>query len=130
MLGQRALPSVSVSITERDYTQPTIDPAAQTEMMRDLEQLGFHVVNLDGKEKADISITGEAFSELGARHGNLVSSVGRIEIKVVRNSNHELIWTDRETRVAVDIGNRTAGKEALQKAAAVLLERFLAKLTK
>ncbi len=41
ILGQRPLPSVSVAITERDYTQPTIDPAAQTEVIMDLQALGF-----------------------------------------------------------------------------------------
>jgi len=131
ILGQRPLPSVSVLIPERDYTQPTIDPAAQTEIMMLLEELGFQVIDPDkDHRKADIAITGEAFSELGTRHGNLVSSRGRIELKIMRNSNHELLWADRETAVAVDIGNRTAGKDALQKAAEKLVERMLPKLTK
>ena len=131
LLGNRPLPSVMVTITERDYTQPTIDPAAQTEIMMQLQQLGFPIINPDeAHKKADILIAGEAFSELGARHGNLVSSVGRIEIKITRLPSHELIWTDRETRVAVDLGSRAAGKEALQKAAGILVERMLLKLTK
>jgi len=130
-LGQRPLPSVMVTITERDYTQPTIDPAAQTEIMMLLQQLGFQVIDPNQThKKADILISGEAFSELGARHGNLVSSRGRIELKVNRTSNQELLWVDRETEVAVDIGNRTAGKDALQKAADKLVERMLPKLTK
>ena len=131
LLGDRPRPSVTVSIPERDYTQPTIDPAAQTEIMMELQQLGFQIIDSDqGRKKADITITGEAFSELGARHGNLVSSLGRIEIKVTRTSTHELIWTDRETQVAVDIGSRTAGKDALQAAAKKLVERIVPKLTK
>jgi hypothetical protein len=131
ILGQRALPSVTVSITERDYTQPSIDPAAQTEIIMELKTLGFEIIDSDQRhKKADILISGEAFSELGARHGNLVSSRGRIEIKVVRESSGELLWADRETQVAVDLGNRTAGKEALAKAADKLVERLLPKLTK
>ncbi len=131
ILGQRPLPSVTVTITERDYTQPTVDPAAQTEMIMQLQELGFQIIDPDqSHKKADILITGEAFSELGARHGNLVSSRGRIEIKIVRASTHELLWTDRETQVGIDIGNRTAGKDALQKAADKLVERMLPKLTK
>ncbi len=131
ILGQRALPSVTVNITERDYTQPTIDPAAQTEIMKQLEELGFQVIDINQIHKqADIVISGEAFSELGARHGNLISSVGRIELKVVGPSTQNLLWTDRETRVAVDLGSRTAGKEALQKAAGILVERMLPKLVK
>jgi hypothetical protein len=120
-----------VTITERDYTRPSIDPAAQTEIMVELQGLGFQLIDSnDLHKKADILISGEAFSELGARHGNLVSSRGRIELKVVRTSTHELLWTDRETQVAVDLGNQTAGKEALEKAAGRLVERLLPKLTK
>jgi hypothetical protein len=131
IMGQRPLPSVTISITERDYTQPSIDPAAQTEITMQLEELGFPIIQSDQIHKrADIIISGEAFSELGARHGNLVSSRGRIELKVVRTSTQELLWTDRETQVSVDLGNRTAGKEALEKAAGKLVERLLPKLVK
>jgi len=131
LVGQPPLPTVTVNITERDYTQPTIDPAAQTELMKTLEQLGYTVIDASNvNKKADILISGEAFSEFGARRGNLVSSLGRIELKVTRTSNGDLLWTDRETRVAVDLGSRTAGKEALQKSAQILLERIVPKLTK
>jgi hypothetical protein len=132
ILGQRKLPSVSVNITERDYgTQFAIDPAAETEIKMELLQLGFQVIDSgQTHKKAEINITGEAFSELGARHGNLVSSRGRIELKVVRSSSGELLWTDRETQVAVDLGDHSAGKAALQNAAEKLTERLLPKLTK
>ena len=131
ILGQRPLPSVSVAINERDYTQPSVDPAAQTEITIELQALGFTVVETDKThKKPDLIISGEAFSEQGARHGNLVSSRGRIELKVNRTSTGELLWTDRETQVAVDVGNRTAGKQALEKAADRLTERLLPRLVK
>jgi hypothetical protein len=131
LLGQRQLPSVMVSITEHDYSQPSIDPAAQTEMRMQLQQLGFLVVDADQTDrKADISITGEAYSEFGARHGYLVSSRSRIELKIIRTSSGEVLWTDRETQIAVDVGDRTAGKQALERAASKLIERILPKLTK
>jgi hypothetical protein len=132
LLGQGKLPSVSVVITERDYgTQPAIDPAAETEIKMELLQLGFQVIDSGlSHKKADVAITGEAFSELGSRHGNLVSSRGRIELKAVRAPSGELIWTDRETEVAVDLGDHTAGKTALQQAAEKMMERLLPKLTK
>ena len=126
-----ALPVVSVKIDEKDYTQETIDPAAQTEIALLLQQLGFQVVDPDQTHKAaDIAITGEAFSEVGAFHGNLVSGRGRIEIKIVRGSTQELISVDRETQIAVAVGARTAGKQALEKAADKLMDRILPKLTK
>ena len=132
LLGAGKLPTISVSITERDYgTAPAIDPAAETEIRMELLQLGFQVIVSDqSHKKADVAITGEAFSELGSRHGNLVSSRGRIEVKAIRVSSGELLWTDRETQVAVDVGDHTAGKAALQKAAQKLTERLLPKLTK
>jgi len=131
MVGPVPLPSVSVAITERDYTQPTIDPAAQTEIIMELQALGFTIIDAsETHKKANIVITGEAFSELGARHGNLVSSRGRVEVKVNRGVSQELLWSDRDTEVAVDIGNHTAGKEALEKAADRIIERILPKLTK
>jgi hypothetical protein len=131
LIGPAPLPTISVDITERDYTQPTVDPAAQTEMVMELQALGFSVIVPDQThKKAAIVITGEAFSELGARHGNLVSSRGRIEVKAIRSPSQELIWSDRDTEVAVDIGNRTAGKEALEKAADRIIERLLPMLKK
>jgi hypothetical protein len=131
MVGSGPLPTVSVNITERDYSQPSIDPAAQTEIMRELQLLGFTVIAPGSNErKADIQITGEAFSEIGARHGNLVSSRGRVEINIIRRGNKDLLWADRETRVGVDVGDRSTGKQALEKAADILVERMLPKITK
>lgn len=131
ILGQRPLASVMVAITERDYSQPSIDPAAQTEITMELQQLGFQIIEPDqNHKKADILITGEAYSELGGRHGNLVSGRGRIELKATHTSTNELILMDHETQIAVDFGDRTAGKEALEKAAKKLVERLLPKLTK
>ena len=131
LVAQGGLPIVSVKIDEKDYTQETIDPAAQTEITMLLQQLGFQVVDPDQTHKAaDITITGEAFSEVGAFHGNLVSGRGRIEIKIVRGTSQELISADRETQIAVAVGARSAGKDALQKAADKLMDRILPKLTK
>ena len=96
-----------------------------------LQQLGFQVIDPDQSHKsADIAITGEAFSELGAFHGNLVSGRGRIEIKLTRNTPQAVIWADRETQIAVAVGARTAGKDALEKAADKLMDRIVPKLTK
>jgi hypothetical protein len=131
IVGKRDLPTVSVVINEHDYTQETIDPAAQTELTLLLQQLGFQVIEPDQTHKtADIAITGEAFSELGAFHGNLISARARIEIKIVGGTSQQLIAADRETQIAVATGARTAGKDALQKAADKIIERILPKLTK
>jgi hypothetical protein len=59
------LPSVSVIIGERHFGQPVIDPAAETELNLILKKCGFKLVDDKSPEKADIEITGDAFSALG-----------------------------------------------------------------
>jgi len=121
-------PAVSVTITERHFGQPSGDPAAATELMVLLQKAGFTVVDEQSKEKADIEVTGEAFSAAGSRKGNLVSCKARVELKAHDLRSRKLVLADRQTSVAVDITEQTAGKSALQNAALELAERLLPKL--
>lgn len=125
-------PSVSISVAERHVGQPTIDPAAQTEISRFCEDTGFTVI--DGKTKpaknADVLITGEGFSEMQGRVGNLASVKARVEIKAIDRKTGKVLATDRQTAIAVDLGEQVAGKTALQDAAAQIAERLLPKLLK
>src|SRR5437867_7079653 len=101
------LPSVSVKIGERHFGQPVIDPAAETELSLVLKECGFNLV--DGKlpEKAGIEITGDAFSALGMRKGNLISCKARVEIKVQKRTG-EILGVDGRTSVAVDMEEQPA----------------------
>jgi hypothetical protein len=123
------LPSVSVHIAERHFGQPVIDPAAETELGLMLKECGFKLVDDKSPNKADVEITGEAFSAFGMRKGNLVSCKSRIELKA-RKRTGELLVTDRQTSVGVDIAEQTAAKTALQNAAMEVAERLLPKLAK
>jgi hypothetical protein len=120
---------VSVKIGERHFGQPVIDPAAETELSLILKQCGFTLVDDKSPQRADIEITGDAFSALGLRKGNLVSCKARVELKVQKRAG-EILAVDRQTSVAVDITEQTAGKTALQQAAAELAERLAPKLVK
>jgi hypothetical protein len=125
----KKLPIVSVLIAERHIGSPTVDPAAETEVGFILQKLGFSIADKkDPLAKADIEITGEAFSEFGMRKGNLVSCKGRVEVKAIDKATGKVLFIDRQTNVAVDLSEHLAGKSALQDAAAKLTERMLPKL--
>jgi hypothetical protein len=123
----KKLPSVSVNISEQHIARASADPAAQTEMRLMLQQLGFEVTE-SKKKQADIEISGEAFSELAGRHGNLISCRSRVEIKAVKSATGKLLLADRQTDSGVDLAENVAGKSALQNAALKLLDRLVPKL--
>src|SRR5439155_2244911 len=93
-----------------------------------LQKAGFTVVDEKSQQKPDIEITGEAFSTLGLRKGNLISCKARIEVKAHDLKARKLLVADRQTSVAVDIAEQTAAKSALQNAALDLAERLVPKL--
>lgn len=117
------LPTVKVTIPEEHFGQFIPDPAAETEIKRTLQQLGFQLV----EEGADWTITGEAFSEFGSRRGNLVSCMARVEIRL---QPHPRLGRDghlveRQTSSGVALGENVAAKNALQNAGYVLVERIV-----
>jgi hypothetical protein len=128
-LKQSKLPAVSVKIGERHFGQPVIDPAAETELGMIFKECGFTLVDDKSPQKAEVEITGDAFSALGLRKGNLVSCKARVELKVQKRTG-EILAVDRQTSVAVDITEQTAAKNALQQAAAELAERLILKIVK
>jgi hypothetical protein len=123
------LPSVSVKIPEQHFGTPVIDPAAQTELGLILQECGFKLVDDKSSDKADVEISGEAFSAFGLRKGNLISCKARVEVKA-RKANGDIIAVDRQTSVAVDVAEQTAAKTALQNAAVELAERLVVKLAR
>ena len=123
----KTLPSVSVKIGERHFGQPVVDPAAETELSLILKECGFALKDDKSKEKADVEITGDAFSAYAMRKGNLISCKARVELKAQKRTG-EMLAVDRQTSVTVDITEQTAAKTALQQAAAEIAERLLPKL--
>ena len=129
-LGDKTLPAVLVKIPEQHFGQFVIDPAVQTELSLILRQCGFTVVDEMSTNKADIEITGEAFSEFGMQKGNLKSCRARIEIKAREVSGGKILAVDRQTSVAVDLSEHVAAKTALQNGADELSERLIPELVK
>lgn len=126
-LAGKTLPSVSVKITEQHFGQRVIDPAAETELNSILQDCGFKVIDASSTNRAEVQITGDAFSAYGMRKGNLVSCKSRVEVKA-HKQNGDLVTVDRQTSVGVDIAEQTAAKTALQNAASELAQRLVPKL--
>jgi len=124
-IGEKKLPSASISIKEEHVSQKTIDPAAETEMSLFYKKLG-GVVTTDN---AEYSIVGEGFSEFATRVGNLISVKARLEVKVLDRAGN-VVAIDRQTSVKVDLSEQIAGKSALQEAASKIAVRILPQLAK
>lgn len=123
-------PVISVHIAEQHLGRPATDPAAETEISFILQQCGFTIVDSTSTIKPELIFDGEAFSELGMRRGNLVSCKARIELKLRKKENGEVLAVDRQTSVAVDSSEHIAAKAALEQAARELVERMLPKAVK
>lgn len=129
-VGEKVLPKIWVQVSERHIGQATIDPAAETEIILLLKEVGFTVIDRKNgnRKEADVFVEGEAFSEFATRHGDLTSVKARVEIKSVDRKSGEILTTDRQTEIAVDLSEQIAGKSALQKAALEIGNRLIPKI--
>ncbi len=123
LVAGKALPRVYVDIPEEHLSRRVPDPAAQTEIQKTLQDVGYPLAATS--EAADVSITGEAFSEAAGRRAGLVSCRARVEIKIARKTSKDELTVDRQTSVAVDLAENIAGKSALQSAGLQLGERLV-----
>jgi TolB-like protein len=144
-LAGRKLPTVAVIITEEHHSAPVtlvilagraIDPPVETEMKQALIAAGFTVQDVPQNDlakfardwkasdvnswprslaKVDLLITGESFSEFGARIGNLTSCSARAEINIIDRKDGKVIQADKTTARAADLSENIAAKGALQK---------------
>jgi hypothetical protein len=121
--------TVSVRIPEQHFGRPVIDPAAQTELENLLGQLDFKLVDEKSSRRADFAIEGEAFSERAMQRGQLIACKARVEVKVRNLANGEIVSSDRQTAVAIDLAEHIAAKTALQNSARQLAERIIPRIS-
>lgn len=122
--------AVSVSIPEQHFGARVIDPAAQTQLLSLLQQAGWEVLDSKSTKKADIEITGEAFSAFALRKGNLNACKARVELTARNREDGKIIFTGSQTSVAADITEQTAAKTALENAALEIAERLFTALNR
>ena len=148
-LADKELPTVAIVIPEVHINRRVVDPASETEMKNLFKKTGFTVIEVDKKTTSkwardfqkdptkpippdfagvDFVITGEGFSEFGARIGGLVSCTGRLEVQATDRQSHKIIASERTTRRAVDLSEVIAGKTALQAAGHELAIRLIEKI--
>jgi len=130
-LSSKHKPSISVDVAESHISRRTTpDPAAETELIQYLISAGFDVIEAtsESAESADLTLTGEGFTEFATRKGDLVGVRARVEIKVVDNKTDRVIAVDRQTEIELNLSEVLAGKNALQRAAAQIAERLLPQL--
>lgn len=126
----KTLPSVFVHIEETKNEPSSTSTSAQTELTWILQNLGFTIIDeLASNKKADIEITGTSQSAFALRKGNLVSAKSSVDIKVMRNTDSNVLLVDREQAVSVDLSFEMASKESQAKAASALAERLVKTLT-
>jgi hypothetical protein len=139
-LAKLKLPKMAVIVKEQHIThaQQPIDPAVETEIKSLLRSCGVELQDIKGNELAewakkggtdpwpqslegvDLVVVGEAFSELGARLGNLQCCAARAEINLISRKDGKIAVADRTITRAVDLAENIAGKKALEKAGRVL----------
>jgi hypothetical protein len=127
-LAGKKLPAVAVTVSEQHGSRRPADPAAATEIKRVLKEIGFTVIDPDGRSvserwsananlaEAQIVVSGAGVSDFVAQLGGLVSCVARLEIQAAWRDSGKVIAAERTTRRAVDLSETIAAKTALQAA--------------
>jgi hypothetical protein len=141
-LTGKKLPAVAVTVSEQHSNRRPADPAAATEIKRVLKEIGFTVIDPDGRSlpdrwsgnanlaEAQVIISGEGISDFGAQLGGLVSCVARLEVQAAWRDSGKVIAAERTTRRAVDLSETIAAKTALQAAGHELAIQVVSELVK
>lgn len=114
-------PRVAIFTVEQHVSERMVaDPPADTELRKLFVDCGFDVADVEEKdlkkEKVDVVVKAEGFSEMAARVGNLHSCLARVEVKAVRIDDSRTLFADRTSARAVDLAENIAGRKALQTA--------------
>lgn len=146
-LGTKKRPTVAVYVKEEHLKQDAVDPTVETELMYLLKKSGFKVLDeknrpladwakayLEGDTEerrpgtiADVIVVGEAFSEFGARRGELISCKARVELRALSAKTGEILAIERRAGTGVDIAEQSAARAALQEATRQIAPAFVSR---
>lgn len=132
-LKGKSLPKFSVNVSESHVNRPVADLAVQAEIMNLLNSIGANVVpdnGLDSPEKADVLISGNAFSEYSGTTKNLISAKGSAELKAIDVQNGKVLAIGRNSTTAADLSENTAARTARERAASNALSTLLPEAVK
>jgi hypothetical protein len=118
-------PSVSIKIDEQVPGGSGSFQTAETELGLLLQKSGFTIVDAKSDVKPDVYITGDAVAATTQKSGNFFSAHATLEIKAQERTTGKILSFDRQQNVAVDIGEQTAARKAIENATDDLAERLL-----
>lgn len=144
-------PRIMVVIPEQHLRRQIPDPAAETEIIGQLVEERFYVVDqkqvaeirysdetlaaargdleaaaaIGRKYGAEVIITGEAFSEYVGQEEGMVLCSARVEIRAVKTDTAQILYADAKDASALAVSENIAAKRALQKAAGLLGPEFI-----
>jgi len=143
-------PRVMVVIPEVHISRKIPDPAGETEIIKNLVNRGFNVVDqgqiavirdrenvlaalnnvsaaaaLGVEFGADIIIIGQAFSELAGSSGGMVSTRARVEARAIQTDTARILAADGKFGSGLDIAEFVAAKTALRNAGTQWADYFI-----
>ena len=144
-------PRVMVIIPEEHISRSLPDPAAETEIIRQMLNANFRLIDqsqvararnseifrramsgdtaayqvLSNQYNADILVLGEAFSERVSQYEGFITCRARVEVRVVRSDTGEILAAHGVHESGVDILESTASKKSLANAGATMAEYLI-----
>ena len=152
LMSRKHKPRIMVVIPEYHIQRKVSNPASETEIIKNLLENGFKVVDqsqvakiryneqikagIDGNSKlaakiglehgAEIVIIGEAFSEsAGSVVKGFITCRARVDARAIRTDTAEILVAAGKQGADLDITEVIAGKKALRKAGAALSTYFI-----
>jgi hypothetical protein len=75
-----------------------------------------HIALVERRLRNNVFDEGEAFSQFASTHADLVSIQCRVELQVIAQADGNVLTSDAETTIAVELAEQIAAKSGLEAA--------------